>query len=298
VTWKFDLEQSWLRTYDRLKTYQEHYGHTNLLRNFTDEKEPHLGEWVSHQRRAFELRKWTNGTADCLTQEREDLLNSLGNVWELGWQPEYDSAWMVQLENFKAFKNKYNTTKIGQMPTSVRDTVTSISSWAHKQRCEYNRFMANKTTAITQDKIDLLNSIGFAWSLQNKTLHKEWLHRYFKLYWYHSQHNNTNDTLASGCNFEFVNWVSIQKIKYQAGKLDQGKIDLMNELNFDCMPDPSATWKEISQELSQYKEQFGSTLVNKNINWELGQWTAEMRQLHVTGDLDLERTCSLNSLEF
>jgi hypothetical protein len=151
---------------------------------------------------------------------------------------------------------------------------------------------------MTQEKIDLLNSIGFAGSLENKTSHEQWLYCYFKLYWHHLRHNDTNVTLASGYNSAFVNWVSNQKKLYQAGKLDQGKIDLMNELNFQWEPDPSATWEEMFEALSQYKEQFGSTLVNMNINQELGEWTAQMRKLYKAGNLDPEWTRNLNSVDF
>jgi hypothetical protein len=307
VTWKFNSDQisnfrrdegSWLSAFERLKDFKNIYGHTNVPHRFNDDKEPQLGDWVGHQRKAFQIKKLTNGNTEYLIQERKDLLNSLGFVWDLGRQPEYDSTWMVHFENVKAFKNKYNTTKIGGEPSGIRDTLASISRWAHTQRRLYNKFMANETTAITQERIDLLNSIGFAWNLQNKTLHEKWLHRYLQLYWYHSQHNNTNVTLSSGCFSEFVHWVSIQKIKYQEGKLDQGKIDLMNELNFDWEPDPSASWEDMFEELSQYKQKFGSTLVNKRINRELGDWTAEIRQLYATGDLDTEWVRRLNFIEF
>jgi Helicase associated domain len=81
---------------------------------------------------------------------------------------------------------------------------------------------------------------------------------------------------------------------YQVGKLGQGKIDLMNELDFDWEPDPPATWEEMFEELSQYKDNFASTLVNKRINHELGQWIDEMPKLFATGDLDPEWTCKLN----
>jgi hypothetical protein len=213
-------------------------------------------------------------------------------------QPTYDSKWLVNLENLKAFKHKYNTTKISSGPAGIRDTLASILKWAQTQRHGYNAFNANKTSDINQERIDLLDSIDFAWSLHNKTLHEQWMNNYFKLYWYHSQHNTTNVTLSSGYRSEFLNWISIQKTKYQSGKLDQGKIDLMNELDFDWEPDPSATWEELFEELLLYKGKFGSTLINRNINLELGRWTAEMRKLYAAGDLDPKWTRRLNSLDF
>lgn len=62
----------------------------------------------------------------------------------------------------------------------------------------------------------------------------------------------------------------------------------MNERDFDRQLDPLATWEEMFEELSSYKEQFGSILISKIIDEELGAWTAELRKLYAAGDLDSE----------
>jgi hypothetical protein len=307
VTWRFTAEQfsnlqrdeeTWLRALERFKAYQECYGRRNVPRNFTDGEEPHLGAWVETQRKEFQQKQRSNGTATILTQEREDLLTSAGFIWELRRQPRYDSEWMTQFERLKAYKDKYNSTMAKPRSTGIDCVIAPTCLWAKQQRSQYNKFLANEPSAMTQEKVDILNSIDFAWRLENKTSHERWLHSYFKLYWHHFEYNNTNVTLSSGYNSAFVNWVFKQKKLYQAGKLDQGKIDLMNELNFVWETDPAPNWEEMFEELSQYKEQFGSTVVHKIINLELGRWTAEMRKLYEAGNLDPEWTRNLNSLNF
>ena len=158
--------------------------------------------------------------------------------------------------------------------------------------------MSNIPTTMTQQRIDKLNSIDFSWTLKNKTSHEQWLQYYFKLYWHHYQYNSTNITTSRGYNSAFVNWVYNQKEKYHAGKLDQGKIGLMDELDFDWELDPPPTWEELFDELSAYHENFGSTLFNKRINKELALWTTELRELYWNGDLNSQWVAKLNSLGF
>jgi Helicase associated domain len=90
--------------------------------------------------------------------------------------------------------------------------------------------------------------------------HKGWMFQYFKLYWHHQQYNNTNIAVSNGHSSTFVEWVTRQKEAYHAGTLDQGKIDVLEELGFDWTLDPPATWDELFQVLVQYHERFESTL--------------------------------------
>ncbi|KAG7336595.1 helicase domain protein [Nitzschia inconspicua] len=97
---------------------------------------------------------------------------------------------------------------------------------------------------------------------------------------------------------DFVYWVEMQKRDYNAGKLAQGKINLLNDLNFDWTPDPVATWQDMYEQLSQYYDRFESTLINTRINEELGMWTNELRILYSKGNLDPTWVAKLNHLEF
>ncbi|KAG7341264.1 helicase domain protein [Nitzschia inconspicua] len=59
-----------------------------------------------------------------------------------------------------------------------------------------------------------------------------------------------------------------------------------------------ATWEDMYEQLSQYYGRFGSTLINKKINRELGMWTSELRILYSKGDLDPIWVTKLNQLKF
>lgn len=96
----------------------------------------------------------------------------------------------------------------------------------------------------------------------------------------------------------FVNWINSQKVQFQDRDLEQGKDELLNELNFDWTIHPPNTWDELFEELSQYHNKFGSTLISRKIDTDLGEWTSEPRHLYATGTLDPEWTSKLNLIGF
>ncbi|KAG7339455.1 helicase domain protein [Nitzschia inconspicua] len=211
----------------------------------------------------------------------------------------YEKKWMYRFDAMKKFFKKYNTTKVSQtVSKSYHCSISATLTWAQTQRKSYNHYIRNETSLITAPQIDLLNSIGFAWNVTNKTPHEKWIHEYFKLYWHHLKHNNTVISESSGYNSDFVYWVEVQKRDYMAGKLAQGQIDLMNEVNFDWTLDPVSTWEDMYEQLSEYYIRFGSTLINTYINRELGMWTSELRMLYSKGDLDPIWVAKLNDLKF
>ena len=53
---------------------------------------------------------------------------------------------------------------------TVPDTsLFRLGSWVSKQRTQYKRFMEGKSFPITQDRIDILNDVGFIWDPSQDT---------------------------------------------------------------------------------------------------------------------------------
>jgi hypothetical protein len=104
-------DDTWENAFQRLVMYKYQHGDTNVPKCYNDGESPHLGIWVSQLRDKYMIFTKTCGNAGCISQERIDNLDSIGFVWELGRQDEYDAAWMAQFEDYKAFQQKYNTTK-------------------------------------------------------------------------------------------------------------------------------------------------------------------------------------------
>jgi hypothetical protein len=296
--WKLPLkdDEKWERVFQRLLVYKDQHGDYNVPYAYTDGGSPHLGMWVSQQRGEYMIFTKTCGKVGCISQKRIDKLDSIGFVWEVVRQDEYDAAWMARFEDYKAFQQKYNTTKAKVLAKGSDDPITKLGSWLKNQIHGYKKFMANETSAISEEKIKLLNSAGFSWSLKSENHYEKWLHMYFKLYIYHHQHNSTSVSEADGPNSKLVKWIKQQQEDYKNGILPKLQIDLLNELDFDWNLDPPRTWNDMYGELVQYHKNHGSTLVNRNN--ELARWTKQQRKDYLKGRLDGGKVNKLKKLDF
>jgi hypothetical protein len=291
-------DEVWESVFHRLVVYKEEHGDCNVPEDYNDGGWPHLGMWVGRQRSNYIQFSKTSGNSGSMSQERIDRLNSIVFVWELGRKHQHDAAWMAQFEDYKAFQQKYNTTKAKILARGSDDPITKVGTWLQTQIVGYNRFMGNKTLAITEEKIKLLNSTGFSWSLKSENHYEKWVHMYFKLYIYHYQHNSTSVSEADGHNSMFVKWTRQQKEDYKNGTLTKLQIDLLNELDFDWNLDPPPTWDDMYEELVQYRIKHGSTLINGYINKELSRWTKQQMKDYRKGRLDVDKIKKLEMLVF
>ena len=89
-----------------------------------------------------------------------------------------------------------------------------------------------------------------------------------------------------------------QKEAYDKGKLDQLKIDLLNDLDFDWELDPEPTWDDYYAELCEYHAQYNTTLLNQRINRNLAKWCNEQRSLYKKKLLLMKQVAKLNLLDF
>ena len=73
-------------------------------------------------------------------------------------------GWMHFYNKLVAYKAKHGSVEV---PQRYKDD-PALGSWCKNQREYYKNFCNNKTSSLTQERIDLLNEIGFAW-LSTKT---------------------------------------------------------------------------------------------------------------------------------
>ena len=292
-------DSQWNSAFQRLIKYKEKFGDANVPNHFNDGQIPHLGIWVNVQRREHRIYLKTNSFYPCsLSPERIDKLNSVSFLWGDIQKLQYDQGWMYNFNKLKEFQHKYRSTKVYRLGTDIDDSIAMLATWTQAQQTQYSRLMANKTSTLTLEQIKLLNSIEFSWSNEKKTGHEKWLFQYFKLYSHHHQNNNTVITDSDAHNSRFVNWVSHQKVAYHTNELDQPKVDLMNELDFDWELDPEPSWDDYYAQLCQYHVKYNSTLLNKIVNSNLAKWCNEQRKMYNKELLLRDQISKLNSLDF
>jgi len=319
--------------FKRLKEYKKVHGNTNVPKKY-DGGSPSLGNWVSKQRFEAFVYHNTDGDEGQITPERIEKLESIGFVWELGQKDHWQEKWMTMFAELKAFHAKYLSTKVPILNNVVKDEnrfnsnlehpLSVLGRWVKTQRIQGNKLLRGEPApAMTEERLEMLQSIDFAWSGKRATDYDKWLNMYFKLMFYHQQHDTTivSDSDGQGSS-RLRKWTEAQRRFYREltydeqglvqsdtpssrtaklNTLTQHRIDLLNEIDFDwshCHED--RTWDDMFNELVEYKENFNSTLISTSINENLGKWTNLQRDRYNSGstDLDEQQIWKLNQIDF
>lgn len=312
--------------FERLKEYKATYGNTIVPKKYNDGRTPSLGNWVSKQRFEALVYQNTSGEEGQITPERIAKLESIGFVWELARQDEWEEKWLTMFAELKAFQKKYLSTKVPILnnkflgSSSQECSMSSLGRWVKTQRIQHSRLLRNQLApAMTKERLELLESIEFEWRGKRVTDYDKWLNMYFKLFFYHQQHNTTIVSDSDGqVSSRLRKWTEEQRGIYRYVNIDkdgriqssrvrkgntltQHRIDLLNEIGFDwsyCHEDK--TWDDMFHELVEYKEKFNSTLISTNFNKRLGEWTNAQRDQYNLGssDLDDRQISMLNQIDF
>lgn len=221
----------WMRNYELAKNYYNHYGNLRIPTNFKtvngvdyDENGIKLGSWICGQRGA----KKGIGTYS-LYEEREALLNEIGMVWE----SNYENQWMKNYELAKIYYNHYGNLNI---PRAFKTTNGyeydekgfCLGSWIGTQRCNKNN--------LSKERIELLNEIGMAWTLDS------WMNMYELAKAYYNHYGNSkipsDFKTKNGIDYdsegsELGYWINSQRGAYKGKRpiqFDSEKVKLLDEI--------------------------------------------------------------------
>jgi len=141
---------SWNERFQELIQFREENDHCFVPHTYP--QNPKLSQWVRKQR--HQRKRKEKGLHSTLSDERQELLTNAGFIWDshrAQWQERYQS-----LEIFHMTNGHCN------VPSSYYDS--SLSNWVKNQRKQFKIFQAGSTTAMDEDRIELLNSLGFNWN--------------------------------------------------------------------------------------------------------------------------------------
>ncbi|KAL7522091.1 hypothetical protein ACHAWX_006899 [Stephanocyclus meneghinianus] len=171
----------WNLMYEKLRAFKEKHGHCDVSRNpyrsvakrtkrNKDSSEQNdiiaLGTWVGQVR--LQARRPV-GHPDHIEPYKVVALNRLG----FDWQPR-ENYWMDMYEQLKLYLEQNG----GKMPPrTINSRKNPLGQWCDTQLENYRQFhRGSKRAYITQEKIDMLNQIGFVWDKTGQL----WLDNYEK----------------------------------------------------------------------------------------------------------------------
>ena len=148
---------------------------------------------------------------------------------------------------------------------------------------------------MSPERVEKLNEVGFVWD----ALEAQWLEYFEQLLQYKKEHGDTLVSQGYEANPSLAFWVNNQRSNYNGNKLSPARIKKLNEIEF-VWDAQEAQWLEYFEQLLQYKEEHGNTLVPKRYeeNKQLGRWVIRQRVNFHAKTLLSERREKLDEIGF
>ena len=153
--WDGSKEKLWWDKYEELKLYKSKYGHCNVPQTYNNQP---LANWVQRQRAQFKQKK--------MSEERVNMLNAVGFRWSARKKlKRYDDTWNDKYEALKQYKLRYGDCEV---PQTYKPN--QLGGWVARQRMHFKKMLKGLPTTLTKERIELLESIGFVWSMMKNQL--------------------------------------------------------------------------------------------------------------------------------
>lgn len=316
--------RNWEENYSKLKQFQENFGHVNIdavsfdtfsVDDSIDVDVRALSRWLNAQKKKYMEVQDGNLTAGEMLQNRFDRLSSLGVVFTIGnaafVSSEYSSTsqttrvgnqidenWDKKYEELCHYFQIYGHANV----SSTDQNFASLARWVSTQRELYKvQSLENKShqnyekkaesqSGLSDEKIRLLENIGFSFSMQN-TL---WNQRYAELQDYKRVKGHTNVSHIG--NRSLYEWSKRQQRyfkDYMQGRMTSNilmtpeKVQKLEKISFDwqyCFEPLSE--KELQDVISRTKDK------KKNGNSQ----NSLKKQVDLNSDVETTQLAQLESV--
>jgi len=151
-------EDKWNEHFKSLQQYKATHGDCHVPHTYP--QDILLGRWVKRQRRQYKLYL-ENDSSSTMTPERIVQLDEEGFVWD-----SHDAAWITKYNMLLKFRRDHGHCCV---PSSSKKTTpySPLATWVKCQRRLFRiKNQGKKKCALTDERVNLLNSIGFAWEVR------------------------------------------------------------------------------------------------------------------------------------
>ena len=170
-----------------------------------------------------------------------------------------------------------------------------LGRWVNEQRKQYKSFVRGEKVrgSLTEDKIDLLNAVGFSWEVTPKTLAKQrWMERYNELKAFETENGRTNVPRSHPLG----RWVHDQRSLRRRNKLSDDHKDLLDKIGFNWGKPQTPSWIERYNKLKAFEKKNGHTNVPRS--HPLRYWAYVQRRLWRRNELSDDHKDLLDKIGF
>jgi hypothetical protein len=160
---------------------------------------------------------------------------------------------------------------------------------------------------LSQQRIELLERIGFQWAVKELGNADAWDSRYAQLVAFKATHGHCKVPNAWTEDPSLGRWVSQQRQQMKSSKLHPKREDMLNAIGFDWGftldlggVNPTDLWGLRYHQLVDFKKKNGHCVVpyNQPDNRQLGIWVSNQRRNRKQNKLTPERERLLNEIGF
>ncbi len=286
------LSASWEMMYAHAKAYYEKHGNLEVPRRYKTEDGYSLGEWLVIQRRVYKGESF-----GILTERQKKKLDAIGMRWDsasdMNWEKNFAAARKYYEDNGNLLMKALYTTEDG-----IR-----LGSWLSNIRTAVSTGREAQYKLITQERKELLNSIGMIWDVKEFL----WEEKYSvaKKYFEDHGHLDIPDNYVAEDGMRLGKWISYIRNQYNgkvagAGKLTRQQIDKLEAIGMTWRSRYEGFWFNVYKEAKTYFEEHDnldvpSTYKNEK-GMQLGGWITRQREARAKGKLTEEKISLLDDI--
>ena len=207
MRWKSKAALAWDRGYEEAKKYADEHGAADASIHYVTSEGYKLGIFLGKCREKYGKGK--------LSQDKIDMLNKIGMVWNKSRANEWDSCFRL-LEKYY-----YEHGDLNIPPTYVEDGVW-LNKWLNEQKHIYKG--KRKGKSLSEEQINKLRSLGF----KGMTIKEErWEENYKALKTFYDEHGHSKIPIAmkTEARVDLYSWITSQKHLYKVGKMSSDRIE-------------------------------------------------------------------------
>jgi len=144
----------WQVRFNELCIFKEKHGHCAVP--YTFKHFPQLAQWTKRQRYQMTLK--LQGKHSTLTEERQQILDSIGFVWD-----SHHAMWEEKYQELVAFHREHGHCLVGGNRNGGHGNNPSLAVWIKCQRRQMKLKIQGRPSNITDHRIERLNGLGFCW---------------------------------------------------------------------------------------------------------------------------------------
>ncbi|CAJ1932798.1 unnamed protein product [Cylindrotheca closterium] len=148
------LEQ-WNTRYQELIQFKEEYNHCSVPLHYPNN--PSLAHWVKRQRHQYRMKKEKKRST--LTDQRQDMLESLGFIWD-----SHATAWDERWDQLSKFRDEHGHSRVPKKYTPNQP----LSIWVKCQRRQFKLFSQGKPSNMTIERIRMLKALDFVFDPRSR----------------------------------------------------------------------------------------------------------------------------------